>query len=161
MTDMLEPMVKSEERMPTLEHGAIIARLCRYLDTYVAERDLGLVLAPQTTFAMVGAPPTRYPDLAFVRGARLPHSLDVDADFAPDLAVEVVSGSDTVRDVDGKVLQYLHSGVEMVWIIHPLLRTVEIHVQGRPSALVTDADDLVGDPVVPGFRVPVRTIFVR
>lgn len=144
-----------------MEHGAIIARLCRYLDSYVAEHDLGLVLGPQTTFAMVGSPPTRYPDLAFVRRTRLPQRLDVDADFAPDLAVEVVSGSDTVRDVDGKVLQYLHSGVEMVSVIHRVLRTVEIHAQGQPPALVTEADNLPGDPVVPGFRVPVREIFVR
>ncbi len=161
MTDVLDLVVGRDSDVPTLEHGAIIARLCRYLDSYVAGQDLGLVLAPQTTFAMVGTPPTRYPDLAFVRQERLPQSLDVDADFAPDLAVEVVSGSDTVRDVDGKVLQYLRSGVEMVWIIHPLVRTVEVHMQGRPSTLVTEGDELVGNPIVPGFSVPVRAIFVR
>ena len=161
MTDVLVSPAESEERMPTLEHGAIIARLCRYLDEYAEKHQLGVVFGPQTTFAVVGTPPTRYPDLAFVRKDRLPANLDVDADFAPDLAVEIVSGSDTVRDVDSKVLQYLHSGVQMVWIIHPVLRTVDVHTLHQPATLRTENDDLPGDPVLPGFRIPVRTIFAR
>ncbi len=81
MTDVLEPQLESEQAMPTLRHGAIIARLGRYLDEYVQGRHLGLVCGPQTTFKVVGTPPTRYPDLAFVRGDRLPADLDVDADL--------------------------------------------------------------------------------
>jgi len=159
MTDVLIPRLESENSMPTLRHGAIITRLGRYLDEYVQGRHLGLVCGPRTTFRVVGAPPTRYPDLAFVRRDRLPDDLDVDADFAPDLAVEIVSGSDTFGDVAAKVRQYFASGVELVWIIDPLLRIVSAHTpQGHP-ALYTQADDLLGDPVLPGFQVSVATLF--
>lgn len=161
MTDVLTPTTERDKGMPTLEHGAIIARLCRYLDQYVEDHRLGIVCGPQTTFAMLGVPPTRYPDLSFIRQDRLPVNLDVDADFAPDLAIEIVSGSDTVREVDTKVLQYLNSGVEMVWIIHPVLRTIDVHARGAAPALLTQDDMLVGDPIVTGFQLPVRTIFVR
>lgn len=158
MTDVLEPQLESEQAMPTLRHGAIIARLGRYLDEYVQGRHLGLVCGPQTTFKVVGMPPTRYPDLAFVRGDRLPADLDVDADFAPDLAVEIVSGSDTFGDVAAKVRQYFASGVQLVWIIDPLLRTVSAHTPHGHPLLYIGTDDLVGDPVLPGFRVSVASL---
>jgi Uma2 family endonuclease len=110
---------------------------------------------------MVGTPPTRYPDLAFVRKDRLPANLDTDADFAPDLAVEVVSGSDTFGDVDAKVQQYLASGVRLIWLVDPVLRTVTVHATDRRPQLCTEADDLVGDPVLPDFRIPVGQLFPR
>ncbi len=159
MTDVLEPQLESEKAMPTLRHGAIIARLGSYLDEHVRTSRLGLVCGPQTTFKVVGAPSTRYPDLAFVRRDRLPADLDVDADFAPDLAVEIVSGSDTFGDVAAKMRQYFASGVELVWIIDPLLRTVSAHTPHGHPVFYTQIEDLVGDPVLPGFRVSVRDLF--
>jgi len=159
MAEALTALPESEQHVHTLAHGAIIVRLGRYLDEYVAARGAGLVCGPQTTFRMVGAPPTRYPDLAFVRQDRLPTNLDTDADFAPDLAVEVVSGSDTFGDGAAKVRQYLASGVRLVWLVDPLLRTVTSHAPGRQPQLYTDADDLVADPVLPDLRIPVRLLF--
>jgi Uma2 family endonuclease len=159
MTDVLAVLPECEDRLPTLAHGAIVVRLGRFLDEYVTAHDAGLVCGSQTTFKVVGSPPTRYPDLAFVRKDRLPANLDTDADFAPDLAVEVVSGSDTFGDVDAKVQQYLASGVGVVWLVDPILRTVTVHTSTQPPQLRTDADDLSGEPVLPQFRVPVRHLF--
>jgi Uma2 family endonuclease len=92
----------------TLAHGAIIVRLGRFLEEHVAAADAGLVCGPQTTFKMVGTPPTRYPDLAFVHKDRLPRNLHTDADFAPDLAVEVVSASDTFGDGENPLAKEGH-----------------------------------------------------
>ena len=159
MTDVLTAPPEREDRLPTLAHGAIIVRLGRFLDEYVTARDAGLVCGPQTTFKMVGTPPTRYPDLAFVRKDRLPANLDTDADFAPDLAVEVVSGSDTFGDVDAKVRQYLDSGVRLVWLVDPVLHTVTVYAPDRRPRLYTEADELEGAPVLPGLQVPVGRLF--
>lgn len=159
MTDLLTPLQESEEYLPTIAHGAIIIRLGRYLDEHVAAHDAGLVCGPQTTFKVVGTPPSRYPDVAFVRKDRLPSNLNTDADFAPDLAAEVVSGSDTFGDVGAKVRQYLDSGVRLVWLIDPVMRTVTAHAPNARPRLFTDADDLAGDPVLPGLRIPVQQIF--
>jgi len=159
VTNVLTIQPESEEGLPTLAHGVIIIRLGRFLDEYVATQEYGIVCGPQTTFKMVGTPPSRYPDLAFVRKERLPANLNTDADFAPDLAVEIVSGSDTFGDVDAKIQQYVNSGVRLVWLIDPVLRTVTAHVPGERPRLFTEADDLVGDPVLPGLRIPLRQIF--
>ncbi|HKC73142.1 MAG TPA: Uma2 family endonuclease [Chloroflexota bacterium] len=145
--------------MPNLEHGAIGARLARYLDAYVDEHKLGRVFTSQTTFTFVGTPPTRYPDLSFVKQARLPQRLRTVADFAPDLAVEVISENDAVNDVEEKVLQYHQSGVQLVWVIKPVFQTVEVYELGKKPRLLTTDDVLTGDPVLPGFTLPVSTLF--
>ncbi len=82
---------------------------------WTSKHDLGRVFSSRTTFSVVGSPPTRYPDLSFVTKERLPQRLRVLADFAPAVAVEVVSENDAVNDVEEKVLQYHQSGVRLVW----------------------------------------------
>lgn len=69
---------------------------------------------------MVGTPPYRQPDISLVVKERLPANLRVKADFAPDLAVEIVSESDVVYEIEAKIAQYLQSGVKLVWIIYPV-----------------------------------------
>jgi len=113
--------------------------------------------APPRQFA--GAPSTRFPDVSFVTQDRLPRRLRTTATFAPDLAVEVVSESDTVNDIEEKVLQYHQSGVRLVWVVRTVLQTVEVYeLAGKPYLLTTD-DDLTGGPVVPGFALPAVKIF--
>jgi len=148
-----------DDDMPNLEHGAIGARLARYLDAYVDEHRLGRVFNSQTTFVFAGAPSTRFPAVSFVTQDRLPRRLRTTATFAPDLAVEVVSESDTVNDSEEKILQYHQSGVRLVWVVRPVLQTVEVYeLAGKPYLLTTD-DDLAGDPVIPGFALPVGKLF--
>lgn len=106
--------VKELQEMPSLEYGAIGIRLGRYLDAYVDEQGLGLVCNSQTTYKFIGQKPNRLPDLSFVRRERLPQRIDQNADFAPDLTVEVLSKGDDVAEIDRKIMRYLRSGVRLV-----------------------------------------------
>ncbi len=142
----------------TLRHGVIIMRLGAYLTEFVTARGLGIVRAPQTTFKVVGSPPTREPDLAIVVWDRVPANLDAEADVAPDLAVEVVSRTDTFGAVAAKVQQYLDSGTQMVWVVRPETRIVEVYHPGAVPSMIA-AGDLTGAPVPPDFRVDVEDIF--
>ena len=74
------------EEMTSLQHGAIGSKLSFYLGNYIIPRKLGLLFDSQTTFKVVGTPPTRQPDISFVRRERLPADLNITADFAPDFA---------------------------------------------------------------------------
>jgi Uma2 family endonuclease len=98
-----EQLVEMPSLEFSLEHGAIGIRLERYLDTYVEEQGLGLVCNSRTTYRFVGERPTRFPDLSFVSRDRLPDRIDQNANFAPDLAVEVLSKGDDASEVDKKI----------------------------------------------------------
>jgi Uma2 family endonuclease len=149
------------QEMPSLEHGAIGLRLGRYLDVYVEEHLLGLVCNSQTTYQFVGQKPIRLPDLSFVSRERLPQRIDQNADFAPDLAVEVLSKGDDVSEVDKKILQYQKSGVKLVWIIHPVIRAVDVYClkDGLKLQRLLVEDELDGQDVIHGFRLKVSRLF--
>lgn len=149
------------EFMPSLEHGAIGIRLGRYLDAYVEEQGLGLVCNSQTTYKFVGQKPNRLPDLSFVRRERLPARIDQNANFAPDLAVEVLSKGDDVSEVDKKIFQYQRSQVKLVWIIHPVIQAVDIYrlKDGLKLQRLLVEDELDGEDVIPGFHLKVARLF--
>jgi Uma2 family endonuclease len=149
------------QAMPSLEHGAIGIRLGRYLDAYVEEHGLGLVCNSQTTYRFVGSKPNRLPDLSFVSRERLPQRIDQNADFAPDLAVEVLSKGDDVSEIDKKILQYQRSGVRLVWVIHPVIQAVDIYrlKDGLKLQRLLLEDELDGEEVIPGFKLKVSRLF--
>jgi len=67
-------------------------------------------------------------------------------------------GSDTFGSVAVKVQQYLDSGTQIVWVVRPEIRTVEVyHPNSAPSMI--SSGDLTGAPVLPDFRVAVEDIF--
>lgn len=160
MLDAAQVVESEPEAMPTLGHGLIASRLQRALGDFVEDRGWGYVFSAQTTFR-VGSEP-KEPDLAYVSKARLsglPPDLDVDADFAPDLAVEIASRTDTLATISRKVRAYIDVGVQAVWVVNPWLRTIEVFRADGHHVLLGETEALRGDPVVPGFSVDLARIF--
>lgn len=80
-------------------------------------------------------------------------------DGAPILAVEILSRSDTHEAVVEKVELYLDTGVRVVWIIDPDLRTLVAYRPDAKPALFNSDQELSGDPDLPGFRMKIADIF--
>jgi Uma2 family endonuclease len=145
--------------MPTYAHGAVIVNLSAALAQYDPEHAQGRAFGPQTTYPMVGDPPAREPDLTWVRAEHIPADLNVDPDTPPDLAVEVISRTDTYTGTDARIKQYLVSGVQAVWIVDPWMRTVTVYEPDGTVQAITEHGQLVGGTVIPGFTIPVATLF--
>ena len=77
----------------------------------------------------------------------------------PILAVEILSPSDTVEEIDEKVDSYLAAGVALVWVVHPHTRTVTVHRPDMPPQLFNETQEITGDPHLPGFRAAVARLF--
>jgi Uma2 family endonuclease len=103
----------------------------------------------------------RAPDFAFVSKARiLPGGLPKKFfPGAPDLAVEVLSPSDTTEEVDEKVLDWLGGGCQAVWVVDPGLRTVTIYHSPTDIRVCPSDGELADDKIVPGFRCKVSDLF--
>jgi Uma2 family endonuclease len=151
------------KQMPAnFEHGALAATIAAILWIFVKPRQLGIVVGAETGFLLARDPDhVLGPDVAFVRADRLPpvrerrHYLPL----APDLAVEVASPSQSARLVRDKVLDYLDHGVRLVWVVHPVRRTVTVWQPDRSSRTLGLGDELDGGDVLPGVRVAVTEIF--
>ncbi|HEY7030083.1 MAG TPA: Uma2 family endonuclease [Thermomicrobiales bacterium] len=147
-----------------IRHGASGGRLQWYLSTFVYERDLGEVLNSDTRYVFPGDPPsTLAPDISFVRGDRwAPGELpDGYGRVVPDFVAEFKSPSNTEREMRERVAIYLEAGVPLVVLARPTPRTVSVFRADGSEQLLTEDDELAGDPVLPGFRIRVSEIFRR
>ncbi len=144
-----------------LEHSWIVARIGKFLTSYVDEKHLGIV-GMEGGFKLDRAPDTlRAPDIHFVSKARIDKEgiTTKFADFPPDLAVEVLSPSDTVSEMQKKVEEYLSSGVRSIWIVEPATKTVTIYRSHQDVIVFTQDQEIEGGDVIPGFRIKVSEIF--
>ena len=79
----------------------------------------------------------------------------------PILAVEVLSPSDTQEYIGDRAASLLKAGVKVVWIVNPDDETVRVRRKGRPGKTFDNDEELSGEPELPGFRVPVSSLFSR
>ena len=104
----------------------------------------------------------RFPDVHVTSWERMA-AYDEDAGgfpaFAPDVAVEVASPSNTPAALARKTEEYFANGTQAVWIAYPDSRTVSIRRPGQPEQVFGVGDILTGDPEIPGFACPVADIF--
>jgi len=134
-------------------HGCVAAQLQFAITSHARQHVLGVVLAAETGFTLFRNPDTvRAPDVAFIRTERVPASPPRGyAEFAPDLAVEVLSPSDRAGRVLGKVGDWIDAGARLVWIVDPERRIARVYrADGTQSFLAAD-DVLDGEDVLPGF----------
>ncbi|HEV2418348.1 MAG TPA: Uma2 family endonuclease [Terriglobia bacterium] len=139
----------------TFQHNRIRDKLLHLLLTFLESHKLGLAVAEQP-FHLFGNT-VRYPDVAFVATGRdLPPR-----EFpkgAPDLAIEVVSPSNTPREMDQRISDFFAAGCKRVWLIYPEHREVYIH--GLAGVTRRAGDEALGDSdLLPGFSVKVSSLF--
>jgi len=143
------------------EHGVRTAGIGYHLQRFVEDHPIGVVCGAETGFVLFRDPDTvRAPDVAFVTRERAERFAEKEKYFegAPDLAAEVVSPGDSMREVAEKVRDYLAAGTRQVWIIDSKRRSVTVH---RPDAdpRVLGPDDLLeGGDLLPGFSLRVSRL---
>jgi len=143
-------------------HGVAASNLVFMLAAHVRQHGLGRVFADGFGYELVQLPPTvRVPDGSFVRAERLPPEGIGPGllKFAPNLAIEVLSPSETASELEEKLDDYLFSGTPLIWVVDPVRRTVMIVAADAPVRWLREDDTLDGDKVVPGFTYAVSDIF--
>lgn len=147
---------------PGALHGVVGTRLFSALIRRVEENDLGVVLPQDTGFKLTDDPDTvRAPDLAFVSRDKVTLTGFPEGFWpgAPDLAVEVRSPHDSMRDLTDKASEYLTYGSRFVWILDPRKKQVTVFTPGADPVMLTRDDSLNGGEVVPGFELSVARLF--
>ncbi|HXH13389.1 MAG TPA: Uma2 family endonuclease [Alphaproteobacteria bacterium] len=146
----------------TMWHGEVEANLATLLGRHVCAHGLGRVSCGAVLFIVRRNPDrVRAADIAFIRQERVPplearqHIMEV----IPDLVVEILSKSETIKEVNDRIDDWLGAGVQMLWIVDPFRRTVTIFRPEHDPTLVGEHGILEGDPVISGFRCPVAELF--
>ncbi|NOY30862.1 MAG: Uma2 family endonuclease, partial [Planctomycetes bacterium] len=79
--------------------------------------------------------------------------------MAPDLAVEVISKSNTPKEMDRKLGEYFEAGVRLVWYIYPNERQVQAYTSPTDPIVLGEADMLTGGDVLPGLSIDLKAFF--
>lgn len=104
------------------------------------------------------------PDVSFVSWNRLPSRQtprEPIPPLVPDLAVEVLSKTNTRKEMKRKLRDYFETGVQVVWEVEPRKRFINVYQSPTNRVTLHEDDELDGGAVLPGFRVKVATIFAR
>jgi Uma2 family endonuclease len=139
----------------------VLTKLVFALEQHVREHGGGVVLT-DAGFVLSERPPTvRIPDLAFVSESRIPDAADRDGfwHFAPDLAVEVLSPSNSASDMHQKIMEYFSAGARTVWVVDPRLRSVTVHDSASSAHFLVGDAALDGASILPGFRLELSSLF--
>ena len=142
-------------------HGVVEARILGELIAFVRGNNLGEVLGSSAGYVLSRDPDTvREPDVSFLSTERFKgQDLDAFLEGAPDLAVEVLSPSNTAAEMRAKMEDYFGADCRVVWIVDPLRKSVVIHRPDGSSIVLTEDDTLVDEDLLPGFSLKIGEIF--
>ena len=151
----------SETMPPGGQHGAIAVILAMLIRMW-ARRGAGGYVGVEAGYVLAHDPDTvRGPDVSYVRGERIPASGVPEGywDLAPDLAVEVISPSETAEEVREKVRDFLTAGTPLVWTIYPRTREVIVHTPDGLARTYQEGDVLEYPDILPGFTCTIAELF--
>ena len=117
------------EKTVGLEESWIAAILITLMNSHVRPRNLGFVTGADGMYRLTMGK-VRIPDVAYVSWKRLPDGRFPEEpipDLVPDLAVEVISTSNTRKEMDEKLKDYFERGVRLVWFVRPRSRTIDVY----------------------------------
>ncbi len=162
-----------EDRLVELVNGVLVEKAMGYRESLIAtilsqllwnflgQHPLGVVAGADGTLRLAPGL-VRIPDVSFISWDRLPGRTVPRAaipPLGPDLAVEVLSASNTPAEMRRKVAEYFDAGARLVWIIDPEARTATVYTAPQQSTIVTESGTLDGGDVLPRFAAPLRALF--
>lgn len=143
------------------DHGWLEAKLLLTLGNHIVANQLGRFYPGNTDFVLDGEPGNirlQYqPDVGFLKTE---HVISTPGYIyrAPDLAIEIISPSQTFTEIRNKVKNYLKYGSQQVWIVMPDAKEIEDTSTDAPKTY-TVGEAIPGGDLLPGLMLDVQTIF--
>jgi Uma2 family endonuclease len=137
-------------------------RLAAVLANWAEADGRGLGFGPSAGFMLPNGA-ERSPDLAWVQRSRwdalTPDERAKFPPLCPDFVGEVRSRTDSLRRLQEKMQEYLANGARLGWLIDPLDKKVHVYRPGEEPVCLENPESVAGDPVLPGFTVPLRRLW--
>ncbi|MCB9875120.1 MAG: Uma2 family endonuclease [Planctomycetaceae bacterium] len=172
--DVLE-IEDREDRLCELEDGILVEKpmgwyesmlallVARKIGNYLDDHDLGQVLGADGSLKILPGV-VKIPDVSFVSWGRFPKERlgrRPIPELIPDLVVEVLSDTNTKKEMAMKLDRYFKAGVRLVWYIDPETRTANAFTSPGETVFVEKDGLLEGGAVLPGFSLSLAWLFER
>ena len=130
------------------------------IGAFIRDHRLGIGVGPDGLMRLMPGL-IRIPDISFVSWERLGHERppkEQIASYGPELAIEVLSPSNTRKEMADKLRDYFATGTRLVWYIDPKAKSVTVYESPDRATVLQGGDTLIGGDVLPGFEVPVAAL---
>jgi Uma2 family endonuclease len=152
------------EKTMCLSESMIAGQILIDIGVFARQHDLGIPAGADGTMRFLKGL-VRIPDVSFFGWDKLPGRVLPSKpipDLIPDLAVEVLSKTNTPEEMERKLREYFLAGVRLVWMIDPRKRTAVVYTGPEAPAATLDASQtLDGGNVLPGFALPLAGLFAH
>lgn len=171
----VEEIRAHEDRLCELIDGILVEKTMGWIESrlavaiafligkYLETNDLGVVTGADGTVRLYGNQ-VRIPDVSFFSWERFPNrKLPRESSplLTPDLAIEVLSKSNTAREMDRKLKEYFTAGTQLVWYIDPIDQSARAFSAPDQFEELRGPQLLTGGIVLPGFSVSIDELFLR
>ncbi|MBW4420345.1 MAG: Uma2 family endonuclease [Myxacorys californica WJT36-NPBG1] len=144
------------------ETGSNNATLTARFVVWNEQTKLGIVFDSSTGFKLPNGG-DRSPDVAWVKKERwdalTPEQKKKFPPISPDFVLELMLPTDTLRETQAKMQEYMSSGVKLGWLVDPETRRVEIYRLGQDIEVLDAPEMLSGEDVLPSFMLNLQAIW--
>jgi Uma2 family endonuclease len=140
-------------------HGVSCLKAGRRIGNFVEDNNRGITVCNDTGFITERNPDSvRGPDVSYWSKERLPEVPVSYIEIAPDMLVEVLSPSNTSKQIRAKLAEYFARGVRLVWVIAPEDRTLTIYRTPDEGRVLHETALVTGEDVLPDFTCRVSDL---
>ena len=136
-------------------------KITTQLDIWNSETNLGEVFDSSTGFTLPNGA-ERSPDASWVKlerwNALTPEQQEKFAPICPDFVVELRSRTDSLKELQEKMQEYIENGTQLGWLIDRKNKRVEIYCPGKDVEILDNPASLSGENVLPGFVLNLQQI---
>ncbi|MEZ2281684.1 Uma2 family endonuclease, partial [Microcoleus sp.] len=79
--------------------------------------------------------------------------------ISPDFVLELMSPTDSLKQTQDKMQEYMNNGVKLGWLINRKTSSVEIYRQGQAIEVLESPAQLSGEDILPGFVLNLQTVW--
>ena len=141
-------------------HTEIATKIAHIFGTFLDASQVGKVFCDNLGIVLPNRN-LRSPDVTFVGAEKLPDGElpEAFAEVVPDLAVEVLSPSNSPEYIAKKIGEFLECGVTMVWVVDPVHKTITVYRSLSQTEQYPADDTITAEPLLPGFSCRVSRLF--
>jgi Uma2 family endonuclease len=144
------------------ETGKRNAKLTTRFCVWNEQTNLGEVFDSSTCFHLPNGA-NRSPDVAWIQQQRWDALTEEQKEkfppIAPDFVLELMSPSDTLKETQDKMQEYMDNQVRLGWLLYRPTRRVEIYRQGQTVEILENPTQLSGEDVLPGFSLDLQLVW--
>jgi Uma2 family endonuclease len=138
------------------------AKINRKLGNWAEENGQGDVAESNGGFVLPNGA-TRSPDASWVLKSRLEifsnEELDKFLPLCPDFVVEMTSPSDSLKEAQAKMIEYIENGAQLGWLIHAKTKQVFIYRLNQEVEILENPVKISGEPLLKGFELNLTEIW--